>query len=112
MMKQHQVYSITDTDQFNARDYSTIADEAAFIVKQTAGMLPAYKEDIIISYLKDHAIMSTWITANPLLAKLVVSNVLPTTNIEALFEASRTNPVFRKQFEAFLKETLQATTSN
>ena len=100
-MIQHQVYSINDPDQFNANNYSTITDEIAFIAKQTAGMLPAYKGDIIISYLKDHAILSTWITANPLLAKLMTSNVVPTSNIEALFDASRTNVVFRDQFEAF-----------
>jgi hypothetical protein len=56
--------------------------------------------------------MNTWITANPLLTKLVTSNVLPATNIEALFDASRTNPIFRKQFETFLKEMLQAKTNN
>ena len=111
-MKQHKEYSIKDTDQFNAKDYSMIANEVAFIVKQTSGMLPAYKEDIIISYLKDHSIKNIWITSNPLLANLVTSNVLPTSNIEALFDASRTNPVFRKQLEAFLKEMFQATTSN
>jgi len=111
-MKQHQVYNINDADRFDARDYSTITDEMAFIVKQTAGMLPVYKEDIIISYLKDHSIKNTWITANPLLAKLVTSNVLPTFNIEALFDASRTNLVFRNQFEAFIKNMLQAKTIN
>ena len=102
------VYSIKDTDQFNAKDYTMITDEVVFIIKQTAGMLPVYKEDIIISYLKDHTIQNIWITANPLLTMLVTSNVLPSTNIEALFEASRTNPVFRKQFEAFFKEMLLA----
>src|SRR5206468_10788901 len=111
-MKQHKEYSIKDTDQFNAKDYSMIADEVAFIVKQTAGMLPAYKEDIIISYFKDHSLKNTWIAANPLLAILVTSNVLPAANIEALFDASRTNPVFRKQFETFLIEMLQAKTNN
>jgi hypothetical protein len=112
VMKQHKEYSIKDTDQFNARDYSMIADEVAFIVKQTAGMLPAYKEDIIISYFKDHSIKNIWITANPLLANLVTSNVLPTSNIEAMFDASRTNMIFRKQFEAFLIEMLQAKINN
>ncbi|TKK64195.1 hypothetical protein FC093_23100 [Ilyomonas limi] len=112
MMKQYQVYSINDADQFDANDYLTITDEVAFILKQTAGMLPAYKEDIIVSYLKDHAIKNTWITANPLLAKLVSSNVLPTADIEALFDASRNNQTFRTQFEAFLKNKLQATVSS
>src|SRR4051794_17445696 len=107
-MKQHKMYSIKDTDQFNAKNYSAVTDEVATIVKQTADMLPAYKEDIIISYLKDHAIKNIWIAANPLLTMLVASDVLPATNIEALFESSRTNPAFRKQFEAFLKEKLQA----
>lgn len=111
-MKQHQLYSINDTDQFNANNYSTITDEMAFIVKQTAGMLPAYKEDIIISYLKDHAILSIWIVANPLLAKLMTSNVLPSSNIEALFDASRTNYVFRDQLEDFLKNMLHAKSIN
>jgi hypothetical protein len=111
-MKQHKEYSIKDTDQFNAKDYSIIANEVAFIVKQTSGMLPAYKEDIIISYLKDHSIKNIWITANPLLANLVTSNVLLTSNIEALFDASRTNMVFKKQFETFLIEMLLAKTNN
>lgn len=107
-MQQHHIYNIIDTDQFNANNYSNITDEIAFIVKQTAGMLPAHKEDIIISYLKDHAILTTWIIANPLLAKLMTSNVLPTSNIEALFDASRTNLIFRDQFEAFLKNMFQS----
>ena len=111
-MKQHQVYSIEITDQFNAKDYIMVKDEVAFIVKQTAGMLPVYKEDIIVSYFKDHSLRNTWITANPLLAKLVTSNALPSSNIEALFDASRTNPVFRNQLEAFLKEMLLAKTNN
>ena len=33
IMKQHQVYSIKDTDQFNAKDYSAVTDEVAIIVK-------------------------------------------------------------------------------
>jgi hypothetical protein len=107
-MKEHKMYSINDTDQFNAMNYAAVTEEVATIVKQTADMLPAYKEDIIISYLKDHAIKNIWIAANPLLTRLVTSNVLPAINIEALFEASRTNPVFRKQFEAFLKGMLLA----
>ncbi len=111
-MEQHQVYSIENSDQFNAKDYLMVKDEVAFILKQTEGMLPAYKEDIIVSYFKDHSLKNTWITANPLLTKLVISNVLPASNIEALFEASRTNPVFRNQLEAFLKEMLQAKTNN
>jgi len=106
-MKQHQVYSINDTEAFDAKDYTALTAEIDFIVKQTAGMLPQHKADIMISYFKDHAIMITWITANPLLAKLVTSNVLPSANIEALFEASRTNPRFRKQLEAFLNTMLQ-----
>ena len=111
-MKQHQVYNIEDTDQFDVKNYSQVTDEVDFIAMQTAGMPQAFKEDIIISYLKDHAIMNTWITANPLLAKLVTSNVLPTANIEALFDASRTNLTFRKQLEAVLKNMLQAKVSS
>lgn len=111
-MKQHQVYSINDTDRFIANNYSTITDEIAFIVKQTAGMLPVHKEDIIISYLKDHAILTAWIIANPMLAKLMTSNVLPTSSIEALFDASRTNLIFRDQFETFFKNMLQAESIN
>jgi hypothetical protein len=108
MMKQHHVYSITDADRFDAYHYSTVTDEVAFIVKQIAGMLPVYKADIIISYFKDHSLKNTWIIANPLLSNLVTSNVLPSFNIEVLFDASRTNPAFRTQFEAFLTGMFQA----
>jgi len=111
-MEQHKVYSVKDADQFNAVDYSAVSDEVSTIVKQTMDMLPVFREDMIISYLKDHALKNSWIAANPSLATLVTSNNLATANIEALFEASRTNLVFRKQLEKFIKEMFQATISS
>ncbi len=44
------MYGIKNTDQFNAKNYTAVTDEVATIVKQTADMLPVYKEDILISY--------------------------------------------------------------
>ena len=105
-MKQHKVISVAGTDTFNAADYPSLKEELAAIADYTEGMLPLHKEDIVISYLKDHSIRMIWIDANPLLTAMVTSHVMPTATIEALFESSRNNLPFRKELEVFIRESL------
>ena len=105
-MTQHKTYCIGNTDEFRAGEYLLVTEEVGNLAMQTANLLPAHKADILISFLKDHAIKTAWVNTNQPVTTLITSGVLPTANIEALFAASRENKVFRGQLDAFIRKEL------
>ncbi|MBD0376508.1 MAG: hypothetical protein ICV51_12855 [Flavisolibacter sp.] len=98
-------YLIKDSDEFHSANYPNLVSELACIHKALTNVPNAFRANIIISYTKDHSLNLEWIKANPEFAQLVTSGALPISNIEALFEASTKNLVFRQQFEEYLKSS-------
>lgn len=100
-MLQYQKYLIKDNDQFDPEFFSFVMEDMKLIREQTDHVLPAFKTEIILSFLKNHSLDKEWLNANPELAKLINSGTLPTSNIESLFDSCLNRPVFRQQMEAF-----------
>lgn len=105
-MFQYPKYLIKEGDKFQPENFPSVMDEMTTIKEQTRYVSPAFKADIIVSYLKDHSLDNNWISANPELAKLISTGSLSTSNIEALFESCRNKPFFRNQMEEFLRQDL------
>ncbi len=94
------------TDQFDPSNYSAVNDEICLINERTGAVPIHFKVEIIISFLKDHSLQINWIDANPELTDLVTSQILFTGSIESLFDCCRTNPIFRKDLENYLRGKL------
>ena len=105
-MTQYQKYLIKENDRFDPDFFSFFVDDMNLIREQTEHVLPTFKSEIIVSFLKNHKLESEWSKANPELSKLVNSGTLSTANIESLFDSSRNNPTFIQQMETFLKQGL------
>jgi hypothetical protein len=101
------VYDITSSLEFNSTDYPKVTNELIVLKEDIAQFQGDYKKDMLVSYLKDHCMMSHWIEANPKFAKLITAGFFDTPQIESLFEACRKNSVFLAAFEDFVKSFLE-----
>jgi hypothetical protein len=101
-MKQYKKYLIGANDLFDENNFSSVADEVRSINEKTNNSSQSLKVEILISFLKDHSLQDNWITINPELTDLITSGTLFTGNIEALFESSKENALFRKDLENYL----------
>jgi hypothetical protein len=106
-MKQYNKYLIRSTDQFDPINFPSIVDEVQLIDEGTVSLPPFFKTEILISFLKDGSLEDSWTKANPELTDLVTSGSLLKGNIESLFESCRSNPVFRQEFETYLKKEFE-----
>ena len=104
-MFEYPKYLVKEGDKFEPEVFSSVIDEMTTLKEQTRNVSPAFKADILVSFLKDHSLDDNWIKANPELTKLIRTGSLSTANIEALFESCRNKPLFRKQMEDFLKRS-------
>jgi hypothetical protein len=107
-MFQYRQYNIKNTDRFHADDYPKVVNELEDINNGIAGLPGIHKEDIIISYLKDHSIENAWLSANPSLAELCTSGRLVTTNLRSLFESCRINDQFSEAFEQYIRKNISS----
>jgi hypothetical protein len=104
-MFQYKKYNIKTTDRFNPDDFPKVVSELEDINNGIAGLPGLHKEDIIISWLKDHS-SNTWQSANPALTELFTSGHFVTTNLESLLECGQTNHQFSKDFEEYIRKNL------
>lgn len=65
-----------------------------------------YKNDIIISYLKDHSLENIRISDNPKVAEMLTSGSFTMSHLEWLFESCRTHKLFTEDFEYYIKRVL------
>ena len=65
-----------------------------------------YNVEIIVSFLKNHCLKTTWIEANPALARMITSGFFKTSHLESLFESCRNNKVFLNDFEEYISRLL------
>jgi hypothetical protein len=107
-MRQYNKYLVKDTDRFDATSFPFIDDEIASVKRQINRLPSSFRNEIMISFLKDHFLQNEWTTANPVLVKLVTSGSLFSGDIESLFDSSRENPVFTQHLEHYLVEQFSA----
>ena len=99
-------FSIDNADHFNPDHYAFIADDLAIMIGQIKNIPHDFMAEIIVSFMKDHCLRCEWITANPQLAHLVTSRAVRSDKIESLFDDCRSNSVFSRQLETYVKGQL------
>src|SRR5690242_4168486 len=103
---QYSKYKIKETDTFNAYDFPKVQGEIDDMIKASRKMNCGSKGEIILSYVKDHALKKEWMDNSPELTTLLTNNQFSTFHIEALFESCRQNKSFLKSFEEYLVHEL------
>ncbi|HEX6191771.1 MAG TPA: hypothetical protein VFZ42_05375 [Chitinophagaceae bacterium] len=105
-MVRYKKYLIKSHDQFDPEKFPFLADDIASIMAQTSTISPLFRNDIIISFLKDNFIKPEWKQGNPELTSLIESGSLPTENLQSLFDSGRNNTLYSQEYEGFLKKNL------
>lgn len=96
------IYNIDSNDHFSVGAYPQVVTEVTAL-RDAVGNIRAYhKDEMIISYYKDHCIKTELLGTDSGVAKLITSGVLNTSHIESLFNACRTNSIFLREFEQYI----------
>lgn len=101
-MTKFNLHVINDTDVFDEKDFPEITFELLSLKQKISGLNGQHKEEIIISFLKDHSIKTKWVETYPKLTAIMVSSTLPVLHLEYLFESCRKNTVFLAAFENYI----------
>lgn len=104
----YQIFSISDTDHFIPAKFPQLEASIQKLVHQLAGEPPA-KIEMVLCFVKDHCINSDQVKHHPELAALISTQGLPLQLMEALFDASRKNPVFKTELEAHIRSCFNHT---
>ncbi|MCD6063340.1 MAG: hypothetical protein K0R82_1251 [Flavipsychrobacter sp.] len=99
-------YVVTDSDNFTFGKFPEVTGEIHAIKKRLTHKPPYHKCEMVIGYLKDHSLKMRWIELNPDIAAVLTAGELHSGNIEALFEACKTNRPFRAAYEGYIKQIL------
>ncbi len=99
-------YQVKATDTFVAFHYALVEDEINMVKLKTDPYASLFKVEMIVSFVKRHAILQAHIKANAPLATFIVSGQLFNGEIEALFDAAHGNVLFCSQLQTFLEDAL------
>jgi hypothetical protein len=98
-------YRIKEDDRFTAADFPSVASELMKIRNGTRFASDECKEDIIISYLKNHSLSRNMINKNTYLSRLMTDRMFITTHIELLFDCCRNNKLFTGDLENYIRQS-------
>jgi hypothetical protein len=80
-----------------------VTSQVDALQKELAEFPQENKENIVVSYLKNHSINTDWISSNPKLTDKMTSGSLDVSQIEAYFDCCKGNTIFRNDFENFIR---------
>jgi hypothetical protein len=98
--------TIKDNEHFNPANYPNAMSELSALKLGISETSIYFKAEIIISYLKDHSLQTTWLDANPRLTQMVTSGFFKTSHVESIFESGRRNKTFLNNFEEYISKQL------
>jgi len=101
-MVAHRKFSIAETNHFIPSRYPILENNLREIVLQLVNE-PACKTDMLISYVRNRSINSKQAVDHPQLARDISTGLLPLHMMEALFEAGRNSPPFKKELEEHIR---------
>jgi hypothetical protein len=104
--------TISSSDKFIPDNYPQVISELKIMNEQIRHVPIYYKENIVISYFKDHSINRVWANSNEQLTMMVTSGIISSLHIESLFESCRQNKIFLHDLEAYIKKELYEKSSN
>lgn len=94
-------------ETFSPNLFPSLDKDILLIKEKLREINSAYAIEIILSFARDHSIKKDWAIENPEVTELVVNNKIPIGVIKQLFNRSKDNFSFRKDFEEYLIETLK-----
>ena len=100
-------YDIQATDTFDPLLFPLVTGELSVISKRLSPILCRNRGEIVISFLKDHCLQTSWLSESKETTSLITSREFRTSQIESLFESCRPHIHFRTAFEAFIKKQLE-----
>ena len=99
-------YKVDTSDHFQPSDFPKVIHELNALSKVLSDSPPAYKKEILISFLKKQSLHDDWITSNPELTSLISSGIFATGHLESLFESCHQNKQFRQQYEDYISKII------
>ena len=105
-MIRYKKYLVKPHDQFDPEKFPFLDEDISNIVAHTSTVSPLFRNDILISYLKDNFIKPELKKENPELTSLVESGSLATSNLQSLFDSCRDNSLYNLGLEGFIKKHL------
>ena len=100
-------YVIENGEQFNGDNCPKVMSELNALQEGMALLPRINKDDIIISFLKNHSISNEWIESNPEVAKEMSTSSFAVSELEAYFEGCKDNKSFLTDFEKMIRTTFQ-----
>ena len=97
---------INNNEQFDPANYPNAMRELAVLRSGISNIAIYFKVEIVVSFLKYHALPVACVYANPALAQMVTSGIFKTSHLESLFESSRRNKTFLNNFEEYISKQL------
>ena len=107
-MVAYKIFSIADTDHFIPAKFPQVEASIQKLVERLSNE-PAIKIEMLLSFVKDHSIELIQVEEHPQLAALISTQSLPLGLMEALFDASRQNAVFKTELEAHIRHCFNHT---
>lgn len=95
-------YDIKQSDLFRADLYPHVVSELMALKQRSIEMNTPFKEQVVISFLKDHSITSTWLESDRDICKLMTSGSLEISRLESLFNCCRQNQKFLEGLETYI----------
>ena len=102
-------YEIKAGEQFNAGNCPMVMSQLVALQEGMARLPRINKDDIVISFLKNHSISNEWIASNHEVAEQMIAGSFAVSQIEAYFEGCKDNKTVLTEFEKVIKATLQGT---
>jgi hypothetical protein len=101
-------YDIKQSDFFIADLYPHAVNEVMALKRKSIDINTPFKEQVVISFLKNHSITSIWLESDREICELMTSGSLKLSHLESLFNGCRQNQKFLEGFETYIKAQLQA----
>lgn len=100
------------SDYFTTADYPDVIREVRLMVYHVSEINGRFKQEILISYLKNRSIKVDWLVDNDSFVQMITSGSLISYHTERLFESKRRDKLFLNDFEGYIKTELANCPSN
>src|SRR5688572_30405619 len=100
-------YDIKASDRFSAALFPLVTTELSAIGDRLSQIPCRNRGEIVISFLKDHSLKTTWLSESKTTTDLITSRSFTTIHIESIFEScKKTNTEFLRSFEDYIQKQL------
>ena len=101
-------FQIEEANRFDAAHFPELQTSLKNIVELLNNETGGPVADMLLSFVRNHSINSQFVLNHPRLAMLISTKDWPVHVMEALFEDSKENPLFRQDLEAYIRSGLSS----